>query len=236
MEFENLEIVCNASELSEEEYALIRKDSLGASDSSIICGVNLYKKLEQLIVEKNSKFITPEEKEIGKKPAVRMGRDLEPLVLQRFAEKHNVEVVKPVYMYRIKEFPYLTVNFDGVIPNTDDDAKVPVEAKCVTRFGAKYYNKLANHREIREMEIIRRGNIQEHIKYYASKCGIPAYYYTQVQQQLLASGARYGYLSALFIESWEFVDFLVPRDEITITHIISAGAKADEKITKRQAS
>ena len=38
MEFNLLEVVCNAAELDEEEYALIRKDSFGASDSSILCG------------------------------------------------------------------------------------------------------------------------------------------------------------------------------------------------------
>lgn len=235
MEFEKLEIVCNASELSEEEYALVRKDSLGASDSSILCEVNLYKKLDQLIVEKNAKFLTDEEKEIGKKPAVRMGRDLEPMVLSRFAERHNVTVSKPEYMYRIKEFPYLTINFDGVSTDFEPNEKTPIEAKCVTRFGAKYYNKLVNPATVRGMEITRKGNIKDHIKYYADKCGIPGYYYTQVQQQLLGSGASYGYLTALFIETWEFVDFLVPRDEYVITHIIATGAKVDEKIIKRQA-
>ena len=234
MKFELLEEVCNASELSEEEYALVRKDSLGASDSSILCGVNLYKKLDQLIAEKNAKFLTDEEKEIGKKPAVRMGRDLEPMLLTRFAERHSVTVEKPPMMYRVKEFPYLTINFDGVSPDIEPGQNIPIEAKCVTRFGAKYYNKTVVAEQVKSMEITRRGDIKDHIKYYADKCGIPGYYYTQVQQQLLGSGAPYGFLTALFIETWEFVDFIVPRDEYTISHIISTGAKVDEKITKRQ--
>lgn len=235
MKFDLLEEVCDASILSEEEYALIRKDSLGASDSSILCGVNLYKKLDQLIEEKNAKYLTDAEKEIGKKPAVRMGRDLEPIVLSKFAERHRVTVEKPTLMYRVKEFPYLTINFDGVSDNIADDQNTPIEAKCVTRFGAKYYNKMVNATAVRAMEITRRGDIKDHIKYYADKCGIPAYYYTQVQQQIYGAGARFGYLTALFIETWEFVDFYVPRDEYTISHIISAGAKANEKIIKRQA-
>lgn len=235
LKFDLLEEVCNASELSEEEYALIRKDSLGASDSSILCGVNLYKKLDQLIAEKNAKFITEEEKEVSKKPAVKMGRDLEPLILSRFAERHKVEVIKPVMMYRVKEFPYLTINFDGISTDLEPgDTKIPIEAKCVTRFGAKYYNKGVSAEQVKKMEIKRQGNIEDHIKYYAARCGIPGYYYTQVQQQLLGTGAPYGFLTALFIDTWDFVDFLVPRDEITISHIISAGAKADEKIQKRQ--
>ena len=233
MEFEKLEEVCNASELSEEEYALIRKDSFGASDSSILCNVNLYKKLDQLIAEKNCKYITEEEKEISKKPAVRMGRDLEPLILKSFAERHQVTVEKPVMMYRVKEFPYLTINFDGISSDLEPgDTKIPIEAKCVTRFGARYYNKTRDAKQVKAMEITQRGDIQDHIKYYADRCGIPAYYYTQVQQQLLGTDAPYGYLTALFIETWEFVDFVVPRDAYTISHIISAGGRANELLIK----
>ena len=234
MEFNLLEVVCNAAELDEEEYALVRKDSFGASDSSILCGVNLYKKIDKLIEEKNCKFITAEEKEIGKKPAVRMGKELEPLVLQHFADTYNVVVEKPVYMYRVKEFPYLTINFDGVTMGIEFGKTIPVEAKCVTRFGEKYYNKSVSNDSVKKMTITRQGDIQTHIKYYASKCGIPAYYYTQVQQQIYGADAPYGFLAALFVETWTYVFFLVPRDEITISHIISSGAKANEKLIKRK--
>ena len=54
-------------QVSEEEYAMLRKESFGGSDSSILCGVNLYKTLNQLIKEKNCKYITDEEKEVGNK-------------------------------------------------------------------------------------------------------------------------------------------------------------------------
>ena len=48
--------VKNINEVSEEEYALLRKESFGGSDASILCGVNLYKNINQLITEKNNKF------------------------------------------------------------------------------------------------------------------------------------------------------------------------------------
>ena len=41
---DNLDIVTDVTKLTNEEYGLIRKDSLGASDSSVVLGVNLYKK------------------------------------------------------------------------------------------------------------------------------------------------------------------------------------------------
>ena len=39
--------VKNINEVSEEEYALLRKESFGGSDASILCGVNLYKNIKQ---------------------------------------------------------------------------------------------------------------------------------------------------------------------------------------------
>ena len=69
--------VKDVQSLSHEDYALVRKDYFGASDSSILCGVNLYKTLDQLIIEKNNKFITDEEKAVGEKPIVKKGYDLE---------------------------------------------------------------------------------------------------------------------------------------------------------------
>ena len=65
--------VKDVQSLSHEDYALVRKDYFGASDSSILCGVNLYKTLDQLIIEKNNKFITDEEKAVGEKPIVKKG-------------------------------------------------------------------------------------------------------------------------------------------------------------------
>lgn len=229
---EKLEPYIDVSKLTEEEYALVRKDTLGASDSSILCGVNLYKKKDQLIAEKNAKYITDAEKQINKKPAVCMGRDLEPFVLAKFAERHKVELIKPTIMYRAKEFPYLTINFDGVIPDTE----VSVEAKCVTRFGEKYYNKLVAPENIKALGVIttRHGDIVDHIKYYANKCGIPAYYYTQCQQQIYGTNKDHGWLTALFVDTWTMVDFYIPRDEITINHIIVEGAKLSEKIIKQK--
>lgn len=228
-----LEIVTDVTKLKDEEYALVRKDSLGASDASVILGVNLYKNKDQLVTEKKSKFLTDEEKEVGKKPAVRKGKDLEPFVLAKFAETTEKEVIKPPFMYKHKTFNYLTTNFDGI---TKDEVYVPVEAKIVTKYGEKYYKK---HMPLnKELKIeVRTSDVVEHIKYWADKCGIPAYYYTQVQQQIMflddeETKCPYGYLACIFDDSWDFEYFFIPRDELVISHIISDGAKLWERIEK----
>jgi predicted phage-related endonuclease len=61
----------NVQSMDKEQYALVRKNYFGASDSSILCGVNLYKTMEQLLEEKNCKYLTEEEKAVGEKPIVK---------------------------------------------------------------------------------------------------------------------------------------------------------------------
>ena len=133
--------VKNINEVPEEEYALLRKESFGGSDASILCGVNLYKNMDQLIIEKNSKFLTEEEKEVGKKAIVRKGRDLEPIILDKASKELGIEITKPTSMYEFLETPILTLNYDGVCEK--DNILIPIEAKLVSKWGEKYYNKEA---------------------------------------------------------------------------------------------
>ena len=126
-------------QVSEEEYAMLRKESFGGSDSSILCGVNLYKTLNQLIKEKNCKYITDEEKEVGNKAIVRKGKDLEPIILDKAAQELGIEINKPTAMFEFKEEPILTLNYDGVAE--ENQVLIPIEAKLVSKYGEKHYNK-----------------------------------------------------------------------------------------------
>ena len=222
----------NIQSLSEEEYALARKDTFGASDSSILCGVNLYKDMDALLKEKNCKYLTAEEKEVGKKPAVRKGRELEPLILFKAQEELGIKhLIKPNHMYMFKSIRGLTVNFDGV----DIDNVVPIEAKLVTRYGEKYYNKNITEEDAKKIPMDIEGtNIVEHIKRKATKFGIPAYYYTQVQQQIAGLDTDHGYLAALFDETWTFKTYYIKRDDYVINHIYDACTKNIDKITKKE--
>ena len=131
----------NIQSMSHEEYALARKDYFGASDSSILCGVNLYKTMDQLIAEKNAKYITKEEKEVGEKAIVRKGYDLEPIILDKAAAELQTEIFKPEDMFKFKDVDGLSVNYDGVTVAPTVNKWVPVEAKLVSKYGEKYYNK-----------------------------------------------------------------------------------------------
>lgn len=224
----------NIQAMSHDDYALARKNYFGASDSSILCGVNLYKTLDELLKEKNNKFITDEEREVGEKPIVKKGYDLEPIILDKAEQElerlgHLGFLFKPRDMFKFKDVDGLSVNYDGVFVEGNRPL-VPVEAKLVSKYGEKYYNKQVTHEQAKALDMKVEGtNLEQHIKRKALKLGVPPYYYTQVQQEINGLDAPYGYLAAMFDDSWTFKLFYIPRDTYVIAAIEN---KCIENITK----
>lgn len=227
LEQDILEIaVKNVQSLSHEEYALVRKNYFGASDSSILCGVNLYKNMDALIKEKNTKYLTDEEKAVGEKPIVKKGYDLEPIILAK-AEEALLELgymgilFKPVDMFKFKNVDGLSVNYDGIFVE-GNKPMIPVEAKLVSKYGEKYYNKSVSIDHAKVIPTSVEGaTLEAHIKRKSVRLGIPPYYYTQCQQEIAGINAPYCFLAALFDETWTFKLFYIPRDEYVIENINS---------------
>ncbi len=208
---------------SNEEYAILRKNTLGASDSSIVLGVNPYKTPADLIKEKAATTLTEEEKAVGDLTAVRKGRDLEPLIIEKDAKYFNRKIFKPKDMYRFKETPWLTLNFDGVYKDPKA-GYIPVEIKTVTMYGEKHYNKnKAYFNEQFGFKALPKNyseSVADSIQQKAAQYGIPPYYYTQLQIQMMALNAPYGYLSILFDKDWRFYSyFLYPDKELWSKYI-----------------
>lgn len=213
--------VAKTKDLSPEEFTLLRRDYLGASDSSVILGVNPFSHISDLKQQKLSTKITAEERAIGRKVNVRKGSDLEPLILQKFIDKHDIEIIKPDAMYSIEGYPYMAVNFDGV-GKTPEGRFFPVEAKFVSAYGGKHWDedldveasKLVYMREMSK-------DIQSHIKQISKLYGMPPYYYTQLQYQIFALDAEFGYIAALFDKTWELNTYFVKRDPTTIVAMMA---------------
>ena len=236
----NLEVVVdNASELAATDptaFAMIRRVGLGASDSSTLLGVNLYNTLPNLIEEKLSTTITDEELAIGKKANVRKGSDLEPLILDKFKAWSNAdEFVKPSEMFRLKEHPQLTVNFDGVW-TMDADLDIPVEAKLVGPYAAKFWDrtKAVDNPICGSAKICGGSGFVEHIEEEARLYGVPAYYYTQVQHQILALNAPFGYLVGLFDKEWEIKVYKIFNDKYTIDALIKQSEHTWETFQRKK--
>ena len=224
-----------------QDYALLRKNGLGTSDSSIVLGVNPYTSKSELIKEKCRNYLTDDELAVGDKSAVRKGRELEPLIIHKFAQVIGRHIIKPIDMYSHKDYPFIKFNFDGVIDKAflDDGSYqyIPAEIKVVTMYGVKHYKPaFATFSE-------RTGwkDLPEHyeqlnlsIEDKAARYGIPPYYYTQLQQQIFGLNAPYGFLTVLFETTWELHSFLVWRDQKMINQLIIEDGKVWNTIENRR--
>lgn len=223
--------VLNIDQLPNEEYAMLRKNGLGTSDSSIVLGVNPYESISELIASKVRTYLTPEEIAVGDEVAVKKGRDLEPLIIKKFEEAFGQKNWKPSDMYVHKDFPYLKFNYDGVTGTPKQ--YIPCEIKVVTVKGEKYYHRAKamyiegiGFRPLQQDWASTNNSIQTKAAGY----GIPAYYYTQLQQQILGLNAPFGYLAVLMEKDWSLHVFFIHRDESVINQLIIKGAKVWEQV------
>lgn len=204
-----------AAKNDKELFIKLRRNGFGASDSSIILGVNPYEDLPNLLAKKMSNVVTTEELAVGDKENVRKGADLEPLILSKAEEFFNMEIYKPQAQYRLRACPQLTTNFDGIMNVCG--MLIPVEAKYVSPFANKYWNRQAAIDKPSDRGYITPSiqilDMKQYILKCAEKCGIPPYYYTQVQQQMLALNAPFGYLAALFDKGWQLLIFKIYKDQ-----------------------
>jgi len=234
-----LKIVCeNAYDLAQndkEGFIVLRRNGFGASDSSVLLGVNPFLDTKELIEQKCSVEVTEEELAVGEKENVRKGSDLEPLILQKFEKWSGFETYKPDAMYQIELYPWLTVNFDGIIKL--DKTYIPVEAKYVSVYANKYWIRSKAIKQLHEGFPVRCAgrDIKAHIQETAEMYGIPPYYFTQVQQQLLALQAPFGYLVGLFDKGWELGVYKIFADNITQQALIESSKNNWEIIKERKA-
>lgn len=217
------------------DYALLRKNGLGASDSSKVLGVSPFDTRADLIAEKARNYLTAEEKAVGDLTAVKKGVDLEPVIIDKFQKHLGIPIIKPIHMYRHIEHSWMKINFDGVTGTPEQ--YIPAEIKVVTYRGEKHYDRTKaffNEKYGFGMlpEDVSQNNWSVETK--AAHYGIPPYYYTQLQQQILGLNAPFGYLSVLFDKTWDLYSFYVWRDEKVLNALIVEGYKVWQQILERR--
>lgn len=240
--------VKNIDQLDEDAFAEARSNTFGASDAAVLLGVAYSSKKVpmktpmDLLAEKINKDWDPS---IGMKASVRKGRELEPLILDKIQNIIEGEVIKPRHMYISENGDGLATNFDGVVfenSTTADDMfidnyiPVPMEVKVCSFFGRSNYdwNKgisefepdpLHELAKRKEFPIHPTDDVTEHIIRKSDAIGIPKYYYTQLQQQMMFLDAPHGYLAVMDDIDWTLYFYYVPRDEFVINEL---GKKAHE--------
>lgn len=223
--------------LSPKAFALSRRNGFGASDSSVLLGVNPYNKLDELIKQKATTELSEEEQKIGRLVSVRKGNDLEPLIIMKASKVLGKMILKPPSMYKFTDIPYLNINFDGVI-NTPEQY-IPCEIKLCTQYGEKHYNfnkAIYNEDKGFNAPPTDVSNTIDSIIQKAAHYGVPPYYYTQCQQEMMGLQAPFGYLAVLSDKNWLLHIFMIYRDKAVQQQLIVQGGKAWNQVEQLRTS
>lgn len=106
-----MKILAKTADISREEWLKLRTQGIGGSDVSIIAGINKFKSVFQLWLEKTG-IIEPEE---GDSEYTHFGTVLEPVVRKEFMERTGIKVRAKNCIMQHDEYQFMICNLDGVI-------------------------------------------------------------------------------------------------------------------------
>lgn len=101
----------NTADLSHEEWLEYRRKGIGGSDAGAICGLNPWRTAIDVYVDKTKEKVD----EIADNEAMRVGRDLEEYVAQRFIEATGKKVHKVNAIMQHDEYNFMLANVDRKI-------------------------------------------------------------------------------------------------------------------------
>lgn len=105
--------------MSHDEWLSWRRNGLGGSDTSIVCGINKYKSPVQLWMEKTGKIQSEEAGECAY-----WGTILEPIIRDEFIKRSNLEVIREPHILQHSKYNFMLANLDGVVVN-------PITGRCI---------------------------------------------------------------------------------------------------------
>ncbi|MBU5457834.1 YqaJ viral recombinase family protein [Oscillibacter sp. MSJ-31] len=107
-----------------------RKQGIGGSDASVVCGISRYKSPVELWMEKTNQIPCQEAGE-----AAYWGTQLEAMVRTEFSKRTRVEVKRVLQLLQSAEHPFMLANLDGVCEHPDFGTCV-FEAKTASAYKA----------------------------------------------------------------------------------------------------
>lgn len=116
--------------MSREDWLRERRNSLGGSDMGAVLGLNRWRSPYSVWADKMGLLPDQEDSE-----AMRIGRDLEPYVLQRFCEASGKKTRHVNAILRNLDFPHLHANVDSMIVGEN----AGVEAKTASALNARVF-------------------------------------------------------------------------------------------------
>lgn len=123
-----MRVVVKTNNLSREEWLKYRTQGIGGSDVSIIAGINPFKSVHQLWLEKTGQ-IEPEQTE---SEYAHFGTLLEPIVRKEFTARTGIKVRQKHMLLQSEEYPFMLADLDGVINENGEMAIF--EAKTASQY------------------------------------------------------------------------------------------------------
>ena len=106
-----MRILVKTAGMSREEWLRWRTKGIGGSDVSVIAGVNPFRSIFQLWLEKTGQ-VEPEETENDN---THFGNVLEPVVKREFSKRTGLKVRAKRALLQSEEYPFMLADLDGVI-------------------------------------------------------------------------------------------------------------------------
>ena len=123
-------ILVSTEDMPYADWLEYRKQGVGGSDASVVCGINRYKSPVALWMDKTGQ-IPPQE--AGE--AAYWGTQLEPFVRAEFTKRTGIEVSQFKNLLQSEEYPFMLANLDGICEVPDYGTCI-FEAKTASAYKA----------------------------------------------------------------------------------------------------
>lgn len=108
------QVLVSTENMSYEDWLEYRKQGIGGSDASVVCGISRYKSPVELWMEKTDQL--PYQ---GAGEAAYWGTQLEALVRTEFTKRTGIEVAHTKQLLQSTVYPFMLANLDGLCEHPD---------------------------------------------------------------------------------------------------------------------
>ena len=123
-------ILVSTADMPYEDWLEYRKQGIGGSDASVVCGISRYKSPVELWMEKTGQLPAQEAGE-----AAYWGTQLEALVRAEFTKRTGIEVKQIKQLLQSEDHPFMLANLDGIC-EVPDVGPCIFEAKTASAYKA----------------------------------------------------------------------------------------------------
>ena len=123
-------VLVSTKNLPYEDWLEYRKQGIGGSDASVVCGISRYQSPVELWMNKTGQI---PDQEAGE--AAYWGTQLEPFVRAEFTKRTGIEIKLVKQLLQSEEYPHMLANLDGVCEHPDLGPMI-FEAKTASAYKA----------------------------------------------------------------------------------------------------